>query len=71
MRLRSYWVKTVVVALLSNYDNNEVATWGGLIGISANPPLIDAAIAQVLEELKTAKPIPLRTAPPYPTQLGK
>jgi tricorn protease len=93
-------------------------TWGGLIGISANPPLIDggiltvpffraftpdgewrvenegvapdvevpldpvavnegrdpqldAAIAQVLEELKTAKPIPLRTAPPFPTQVGK
>ena len=93
-------------------------TWGGLIGISANAPLIDggrltvpffrfftpdgewhvenegvapdvevpldpaavnegkdpqldAAIAQVLEELKTAKPIPLRGAPPYPTQVGK
>ena len=93
-------------------------TWGGLIGISANAPLIDggrltvpffrfftpegewrvenegvapdvevpldpvavnegndpqldAAIAEVLEELKTAKPIPLRTAPPFPTQVGK
>jgi tricorn protease len=93
-------------------------TWGGLIGISANPPLIDgarltvpffrlftpegewrvenegvapdvevpldpiavnedrdpqldAAIAAVLEELKTAKPIPLKTAPPAPTQVGK
>jgi tricorn protease len=93
-------------------------TWGGLIGISANAPLIDggiltvpffrvftpdgewrvenegvapdvevpldpvavndgrdpqldAAIAQVLEELKTAKPIPLRIAPPFPTQVGK
>jgi tricorn protease len=93
-------------------------TWGGLIGISANPPLIDggrltvpffrfftpdgewrvenegvapdvevpldpiavnadkdpqldAAIAQVLEQLKTAKPIPLRTAPAFPTQVGQ
>jgi tricorn protease len=93
-------------------------TWGGLIGISANGPLIDggrltvpffrfftpdgewhvenegvapdievpldpvavndgkdpqldAAIAQVLEELKSAKPIPLRTAPQYPTHVGK
>jgi hypothetical protein len=34
-------------------------------------PQLDAAIAQVLEELKTAKPIPLRTAPPFPTQVGK
>jgi len=93
-------------------------TWGGLIGISANPPLIDggtltvpffrfytpdgewrvenegvapdievpldplavnedrdpqldAAIAEVLEQLKTAKPMPLKTAPPFPTQVGK
>jgi tricorn protease len=92
-------------------------TWGGLIGISANPPLIDggrltvpffrmftpegqwrvenegvtpdvdvpldpiavnegrdpqldAAIAEVLEELKTAKPIPLKSAPPMPTEVG-
>jgi tricorn protease len=33
--------------------------------------LLNAAIAQVLEELKTAKPVPLRTAPPFPTQVGK
>ena len=93
-------------------------TWGGLIGISANPPLIDggrltvpffrmftpegqwrvenegvapdmdvpldpiavnedrdpqldSAIAEVLEELKSAKPIPLKNAPPMPTQVGK
>ncbi len=93
-------------------------TWGGLIGIYANPPLIDggtltvpyfrmftpegewrvenegvapdvevpldpvavnagndlqldAAITEVLEQLKTAKPVPLRSAPPVPTQLGK
>jgi tricorn protease len=93
-------------------------TWGGLIGISANPQLIDggfltvpffrmytpssewrvenegvspdleveldpagvnqgndnqldAAIAAVLAELKTAKTLPLKSAPPYPTQLGK
>jgi tricorn protease len=93
-------------------------TWGGLIGISANPPLIDggfltvpffrmytpsgewrvenegvapdidvqldpaavnqgqdnqldAAIDTVLQELKTAKTVPLKSAPPYPTQLGK
>jgi len=93
-------------------------TWGGLIGISANPQLIDggfvtvpyfrvytptgewrvenegvapdaevqldpakvnqgddnqldAAIADVLEQLRTAKSVPLKEAPPYPTQLGK
>ena len=93
-------------------------TWGGLIGISVNPPLIDggqlsvpffrfytpegewhvenegvapdvevpldpvavnegrdpqldAAIAEVLEQLKTAKPIVLKSAPPIPTQVGK
>jgi tricorn protease len=93
-------------------------TWGGLIGISVNPPLIDggslsvpffrvftpegewhvenegvapdmevpldplavnagndpqldAAIADVLEQLKTAKQIPLKSAPPMPTQVGK
>ncbi len=93
-------------------------TWGGLIGISANPPLIDggelsvpffrmftpegewrvenegvapdmeveldplgvnagrdaqldAAIADVMEQLKTAKPKALRTAPAIPTQVGK
>jgi tricorn protease len=93
-------------------------TWGGLIGISVNPPLIDggalsvpffrvftpdgewhvenegvapdlevpldplavnagndpqldAAIADVLEQLKTAKQIPLKAAPPMPTQVGK
>jgi len=93
-------------------------TWGGLIGISANPPLIDggrlsvpffrfftpegewrvenegvapdievaldplavnedrdpqldAAISQVLEQLKTAKPLPRKSAPPVPTVLGK
>jgi len=93
-------------------------TWGGLIGISVNPPLIDggrltvpffrmftpqgewrvenegvapdldvaldpiavnegrdpqldAAIAEVLEELKSATPIPRQSAPPMPTQLGQ
>ena len=93
-------------------------TWGGLIGVYANPPLIDggrltvpffrmftpegqwrvenegvapdmdvpldpiavnedrdpqldAAIAEVLEQLKTAKQIPLKSAPPMPTQVGK
>jgi tricorn protease len=93
-------------------------TWGGLIGIFANPPLIDggivsvpyfrvfspdgdwpvenqgvapdlevtldpfavnagndpqldAAIADVLEQLKTSKQIPLKTSPPIPTQVGK
>jgi tricorn protease len=93
-------------------------TWGGLIGISVNPPLIDggkltvpffrmftpegqwrvenegvapdmdvaldpiavnegrdpqldAAIAEVLEELKSAKPIPSKSAPPMPTQVGQ
>jgi tricorn protease len=93
-------------------------TWGGLIGISTNPPLIDgarltvpffrfftpegewhvenegvapdmevpldpiavnedrdpqldAAIAEVLQELKTAKPITRKSAPPIPTQVGK
>jgi tricorn protease len=93
-------------------------TWGGLIGISANPPLIDggflsvpffrmytpsgewhvenegvapdmdvqldpatvnagndnqldAAIADIMEQLKTARTLPLKAAPPYPTQVGK
>jgi tricorn protease len=93
-------------------------TWGGLIGIAANPPLIDggrltvpffrfytpegewrvenqgvspdvavtldplavnedrdpqldAAIAEVLDELKTAKPVARKAAPPVPTQIGK
>lgn len=93
-------------------------TWGGLIGISTNPPLIDggalsvpffrvftpdgewhvenegvapdlevpldplavnagndpqldAAIADVMEQLKTAKQIPLKAAPPMPTQVGR
>ena len=92
-------------------------TWGGLIGISVNPPLVDggtvtvpyfrafgpdgkwiienvgttpdipveldqmaleqgrdtqleAAIAQVLAELKTNPPIDRETAPPYPTRRG-
>jgi tricorn protease len=34
-------------------------------------PQLDAAIAEVLEELKSAKPIPLKSAPPMPTQIGK
>jgi len=93
-------------------------TWGGLIGIAANPQLIDggfltvpffrmytpagewhvenegvapdvavdldpaavnagtdpqldAAIANVLEQLKTTTTVPLKSAPAYPTQLGK
>jgi tricorn protease len=93
-------------------------TWGGLIGIYANPSLIDggtltvpyfrfftpegqwrvenegvapdievpldpaavnagrdpqldAAIAEVLEQLKISKPTPLKTAPPVPTQVGQ
>ena len=93
-------------------------TWGGLIGISTNPQLIDggfltvpyfrmytpagewhvenegvapdidvdldpaavnagtdtqldAAIANVLEKLKTSNTVPLKSAPPYPTQVGK
>lgn len=93
-------------------------TWGGLIGISVNPPLIDgaslsvpffrfftpegewrvenegvapdievpldpaqvnagndpqldAAIADVLEQLKTATAVALKSAPKVPTQLGK
>lgn len=32
---------------------------------------LDAVIEQVLEQLKTAKPIPLRTASAYPTQVGQ
>jgi tricorn protease len=93
-------------------------TWGGLIGISANPPLIDggfltvpffrvftpdgkwvvenqgvapdidvpldplavnagddvqldAAIAEVQQELKSAPEMPRKTAPPMPTHVGK
>jgi tricorn protease len=93
-------------------------TWGGLIGIAANPPLIDggalsvpffrfftpegewrvenegvapdievtldpaavnrgedpqldAAIATALAQLKDFKPVELKSAPPYPTTLGK
>jgi tricorn protease len=93
-------------------------TWGGLIGISANPPLIDggfltvpffrvftpegewrvenegvapdvevpldpmavnagndvqldAAIADVLQQLKNAPEIPRKAAPPIPVQVGK
>ena len=93
-------------------------TWGGLIGIAANPPFIDggqltvpffrfitpegewrvenegvapdlevtldpaavnrgedpqldAAITTVLAQLKDFKPVELKSAPPYPTQLGK
>ncbi|MDE2137001.1 MAG: PDZ domain-containing protein [Gammaproteobacteria bacterium] len=93
-------------------------TWGGLIGIAANPPLIDggalsvpffrfftpegewrvenegvapdievtldpaavnrgedpqldAAIATALAQLKDYKPVELKSAPPYPTALGK
>jgi tricorn protease len=93
-------------------------TWGGIIGISVNPQLIDggflsvpffrmyspdgqwrienegvapdievqldpavvnagndnqldAAIAEVLEELKTSKAVPPKAAPPYPRVLGK
>ena len=93
-------------------------TWGGIIGIQANPQLIDggflsvpffrmytpagewhienegvapdldvqldpatvnqgndnqldAAITQVLEQLKTTEAVPLKNAPPYPTQPGK
>jgi len=93
-------------------------TWGGLIGISTNPPLIDggfltvpffrmytpagewhvenegvapdvdvqldpatvnagsdnqldAAIAEVMGQLKSARSLPLQAAPAYPTQLGK
>jgi len=93
-------------------------TWGGLIGVTANPPLIDggtltvpffrmytpagewhvenegvtpdqevqlepaavnagndnqldAAIAAVLEQLRTTRTLPLKAAPPYPTQVGK
>jgi tricorn protease len=34
-------------------------------------PQLDAAIAQVLEQLKTAKPTVLKSAPPVPTQVGK
>jgi tricorn protease len=93
-------------------------TWGGLIGISVNPPFVDGgrltvpyfrfytpegewhvenegvapdidvpldpvavnedrdpqldtAIAEALEQLKTAKPTVLKSAPPVPTQVGK
>ena len=93
-------------------------TWGGLIGINANPTLIDggtltvpffrmytpagewhvenegvspdqevqldpaavnagndnqldAAITEVMEQLKAARTLPLKAAPPYPTQVGK
>jgi tricorn protease len=93
-------------------------TWGGLIGIAVNPPLIDggfltvpffrmytpagewhvenegvapdtdvqldpatvnagndnqldAAIAEVMERLKTTRTLPLKSAPPYPTQVGR
>ncbi len=32
---------------------------------------LDAAIAEVLEQLKTARPVALKSAPPVPTQVGK
>ena len=38
---------------------------------AGNDKQLDAAIAEVLEQLKTAKTVPLKAAPPYPTQLGK
>ncbi len=34
-------------------------------------PQLDAAIAEALERLKTAKPTVLKSAPPVPTQVGK
>jgi tricorn protease len=36
-----------------------------------NDNQLDRAIAEVLEQLKSAKTLPLKSAPPYPTQLGK
>jgi tricorn protease len=36
-----------------------------------NDTQLDAAIGEVLGELKTARTLPLKAAPPYPTQLGK
>jgi tricorn protease len=38
---------------------------------AGNDPQLDAAIADVLEQLKSSKQIPLREAPAMPTQLGK
>jgi tricorn protease len=38
---------------------------------AGNDNQLDAAIADVLEQLKTAKTLPLKSAPPYPTQPGK
>jgi tricorn protease len=32
---------------------------------------LDAAIADVLGQLETAKPVALKSAPPVPTQVGK
>jgi len=32
---------------------------------------LDAALADVLGQLQAAKPIPLKSSPPIPTQLGK
>jgi hypothetical protein len=31
----------------------------------------DAAIADVMEQLETVRTLPLKSAPPYPTQVGK
>ena len=38
---------------------------------AGNDPQLDAAIADVMEQLKTAKQIPLKAAPPMPTQVGR
>jgi hypothetical protein len=32
---------------------------------------LDAAIAEVLQQLKSAPQLPLKAAPPMPTQLGR
>jgi tricorn protease len=38
---------------------------------AGNDAQLDAAIAEVLLQLKTAPQIPLKSAPPIPTQVGK
>jgi hypothetical protein len=65
MRLREFRMKTVVLALLCRCVSPDVEVPLDPIAVNADTdPQLDAAIAQVLKQLKTAKPA-------FPTQVGQ
>ena len=58
-------------AIIKVWQSADGAASLALRPTSGRDPQLDAAIAETLQQLKTAQPAPLKSAPPVSTQVGK